>query len=46
VKQSLPRIELEALGESMEELYEELMAGNPRADFDEEEEEEEAASLR
>jgi hemerythrin superfamily protein len=42
VKQTLPKIELEALGESMEELYEELMAGNPREDL----EFEESASMR
>ena len=45
VKQTLPKIELEALGESMEELYEDLMAGNPREELGEEEEEE-VASLR
>ena len=43
VKQTLPRIELEALGEAMEELYEELMAGDPREDAAEEADE---ASLR
>jgi hemerythrin superfamily protein len=44
VKQTLPSIELEALGESMEELYEDLMDGN--LSDDDVEEEDEVASLR
>lgn len=47
VKQALPRIELEALGEAMEELYDDLMADNLRDDDDDDDDQEEvSASLR